>query len=516
MSHIIPTADLNPASFSKDEMLWIYNGLDATLTHEIHQRIRPQLDPNAELIYKFEQAMQAPALEMTLRGFRIDMAARARMLKDLEAKRERANWILSRLGLAITGEPINANSPHQLKNVFYKTLGVPEQFKIEKGERKVSTNREALEKIESYFYARPVAKAVTAARDVIKKISVLHSGIDPDSRMRFGYAVAGTETGRWSSSSNAFGTGTNGQNITEELRPIFVADPGYRLCYVDLEQAESRLVGILTYLIFGDSKYLDACESGDLHTTVCKMVWPGLGWSSDPKENKILAESPFYRQYSYRDMSKRGGHGSNYYGQARTMAMHLKVQTELMVEFQKKYFGEFPAIPRWHQWTAQQIQLHAKLCTPVGRVRHFFGRLTDDSTLREAIAYTPQSTIGDLLNLGLWRLWHRHGNEIQILAQVHDAVVFQYPEALHHKVPIYEASIRTPLQIKDRTVILPTEAKTGWNWGKAVTPKDQEKYTKAGRVPPALNSDGLLTYSSNDTRSRQTKLESSLLDRRFL
>ena len=44
--------------------------------------------------------------------------------------------------------------------------------------------------------------------------------------MRFSFNVAGASTGRWSSSENPMWTGTNGQNITDEMRRMFVADPG--------------------------------------------------------------------------------------------------------------------------------------------------------------------------------------------------------------------------------------------------------------------------------------------------
>jgi DNA polymerase I-like protein with 3'-5' exonuclease and polymerase domains len=48
--------------------------------------------------------------------------------------------------------------------------------------------------------------------------------------MRTSYNIAGTRTGRLSSSFSEFGaSGTNFQNIEERLREIFVADPGHKL-----------------------------------------------------------------------------------------------------------------------------------------------------------------------------------------------------------------------------------------------------------------------------------------------
>src|SRR6516165_6883191 len=79
-----------------------------------------------------------------------------------------------------------------------------------------------------------------------------------------------------------FGTGTNLQNIEDRLRSVFVADKGMKFAYVDLEQAESRLVGAIEWNLFRDGTYLDACESGDLHTSVCRLAWgSAVNWTGD-------------------------------------------------------------------------------------------------------------------------------------------------------------------------------------------------------------------------------------------
>ena len=44
--------------------------------------------------------------------------------------------------------------------------------------------------------------------------------------------------------------------------------------------------------------------------------------------------------------------------------------------------------------------------TALGRYRTFFGHPQDGATHRKAVAFDPQSTVGDMLNLGLWLVWH--------------------------------------------------------------------------------------------------------------
>lgn len=455
----------NPPSLDAKQNHWLYNCLDCCVTQDVLAETEKQLDPLSSMVYKFERAQWAPALEMMLRGVRIDRTVREELKANLEAKRGKIIHILDLFAHAVWDRPLNHNSPKQLKDIFYSVMGFPEQHKFDKGKRKVSTDREALEKLHPYLYARPLVNCILALRDIDKKLSVVNMRLDPDGRFRCTYNPSGTETGRYSSSASAFRTGTNGQNITDELRKMFIADPGMKLGYADLEQAESRGVAYIT----GDEDYIEACESGDLHTTVAMMIWPRLPWPGDPKGNRKLADQIFYRYFSYRDISKRGGHGSNYRGKPPHMAKILKVAQSLMQEFQENYFRSFPGIPAWHDSTASELHANGYLITPLGRRRFFLGRRYDDATLREAIAYRPQSMIGDILNIGLWRLWR--ANIVQLLGQVHDAVFFQYPEQLEDTIlpkVVSLLTVPTPVTAREKTRLLtiPVEVSVGWNWSK--------------------------------------------------
>lgn len=464
---IFDTSPLTPAGTGDPFLDYqVYNGLDNCITYEVHERLS-ELRGN-ELIYDFERAMQAPALEMMLRGLRIDYLARDAAVRHLNQQRERLMEILARYGDAIWDGPINPRSSPQLKSLFYGVMRLPEQYNTAKGQKTVTANREALEKLSVYFHASPICRAILAYRDLSKQVEFLTAAIDPDGRIRTSYNVAGTETGRWSSSSSAFGTGKNLQNFPDKLRAIFIPDPERKFAYCDLEQAESWIVGIRSWLVSEDDRYIRAIQSGDLHTTVAKLVWPELPWTGDLKQDRDIADRPFYRDYSYRDMAKRGGHGTNYLGTPPTMAKHLKVSKELMESFQDGYFAAFPGIRKWHHWVAQRLQLDGHLTTLLGRQRHFFGRLNDDATLREAVAYEPQSTVGDLLNLAAWRIWHRRG-PVRLMAQLHDAVLVEFPDEPKHEAEVasYVTSLmRTELQAGGKTFVIPNDFSSGWNWGK--------------------------------------------------
>lgn len=324
--------------------------------------------------------------------------------------------------------------------------------------------------------------------------------MDTDGRMRTSYNVAGTETGRWSSSSNPFGSGTNLQNLTPEVRRMLIADDDMMLCNIDMEQAESRVMGLLIWAICGDPSYLLANESGDVHTSVARLCWPHLPWNGDLAHDREIAERPFYRHFSFRDMSKRGGHLTNYYGTPPTMARHLKIEESVTAAFQLAYFKAFPGLREYHHWVARELGLHQELTTPLGRRRIFFGRPGDDATLREAIAYIPQSVVGDLLNCALWRIW-RFAPQVQLLAQVHDSICFQ---ATEKEIPSAIAAVKKlamfPIQMSSKTLTIPVDAKVGWNWA------DDVIKTSRGKVK---NPDGLVKWrGKHDGRVRSKGVHS--------
>lgn len=469
----IKTHELNPTQLGlmgQAIQHWIYNGMDCALTHEIYHVIEPQLDETTRATYEFEKSLQGPVLEMRLRGVLVDQERRQQVINEYQVQLSQLATQLERIlseGLGLSS--FNWRSPKQLLDLFYTVLALPSiKKRNSKGIYAPTVDRDALERLDVHFYAQPIISHILALRDIGKKIGVLKTEIDLDGRMRTSYNIAGTTTGRFSSSLGDFGTGGNLQNIEQKLRSVFIADEGMKFAYIDLEQAESRLVGAIEWNLFHDGRYLDACESGDLHTTVCRLAWADqLPWSGDIKSDKALAERPFYRQHSYRHMAKVLGHGTNYNGKPFTMAKHTKLDQKLIASFQDRYFAAFPAHRQWHARVAQELYLNGNLTTLTGRRRWFFGRRNDDTTIREAIAYDPQGSVGDILNRGMLAVWRLDSVRVQLLLQIHDAILVQYPEETESEIiPLLLETIKHPIQLKhDRTLVIPSEAKIGWNWG---------------------------------------------------
>lgn len=457
----------------KDGNMAIYNGLDCCLTHEIDS-VRQDLGRNDTLVYDFERGMQGPALEMMLRGFRVDIEEREKAIIATSQRKADTQRIIEKIITAILGHynPKLPNSPTQLQHLFYDIMRLKPIERHQDGETKRPMNRETLERLEaSDKFASVIINGILFHRDLTKTLQVLETDIDPDWRWRCSYNIGGTSTGRWSSSKSPLGTGNNFQNINEELRRVFIPDPGFKLYGIDKAQSEARDVGWFCGTILGDWSYLEACESGDLHTYVTRLSYPEWAWTGDLKKDRAIAERRFYRFFTYRDVSKRVGHATNYLGQPREISKQTRLPFKIAEEFQARYFEAFPCIRRMHAWITQTLQRERSLTNSFGRHRGFYDRPDAHDTIKSAVAYMFQSATGDCLNLGLYRLWKEMGTRVQILSQLHDAVYFQAP------IPANENDEKAMLQDalklievrqfdpkSGRSMTIPGEVVGGFNW----------------------------------------------------
>lgn len=494
---IIKTHERKPEEFDAMEREWCYNAIDCCVTAEVLNALLPQLDNNTSATYAFSRELQGPALEMRLRGVLVDQFRKAEVIDEFYEKIDFLERNLERIVLDGVGlQSFNWRSNADLHTLFYDRLQIPV---IKRGGRP-TVNRDALERMEAYTVARPIVAHMLAMRDLAKKISVLKTEIDRDGRMRTSYNIAGTNTFRFSSSFSEFGTGGNLQNIEESLREIFIADPGFKFAKFDGAQIQSRVVGAAEYVHVSDGIYLDACESGDLHTSVAKMTWPGLPWTGDLKKDKLIASAPLYRHHSHRDACKVLGHGSNFDGQAATLSLQTKIPVTTVGDFQAKYHKAFPGHRAWRNWTEDEIRRVGTYTALGGQRRQFWGRRNDPQVIREALAYEGQATEAFIVNSAMLRIWRQTVRDelpAQLMTQEHDAVVVQYREEIEDEIiPKLLSLLPQPIELRNgRTLIVPYDCKTGWNKG---------DYSEK-------NPDGLKDYVPSDKRRRTPTR--SLLDR---
>jgi hypothetical protein len=447
-------------------------------------------------------------------------------------------------------EPFNANSSTQKLRLFYHFFGSPDnaicreefpdwpppwnktrgitEYKTRgtNGEYSPSTDREALERIaakdstpdDAAYWAQPFVSCCLALADLNKTLGFLKCRLEAGTfRYSFGSV---TDTGRLNSKKNAQGFGWNAQNVTPKLRIMFTAPLGHKLAATDYAQIESRCVAARCFTQFGATNYISACECGDAHTLICSMVYPEFDWPADFTMTQLLKHGPFpkdmlraakkisnqefYRGKSYRDASKTLGHGSNYCGKPPQMSKHSHIPVKHIEAYQDVYFSMFPEIRQWHHWIVEQLQTAGEITTLMGRTRQFFDRPSDDSTVRAATAFDPQSMAADYCNTALMRLLRAtiDGSLLaQLRVQKHDEIILTFEEenqpiVVPRMVELMEH--RLTLTAPDGTTrewYVPAEAEVGWNLGRRID------YVDGVKLEVPINPDGLLAYPDDRQRA---------------
>ena len=425
-----------------------YNAKDAVATHQIYLEQKKELrDAGLEKFYKDHvHALIEPLAGMVERGVRFDVERKEEVKKTLEADVIR---LQGELEVAV-GHPININSSKQMIEWLYGELKIPAKYKMRKakGEASITTDAETLEELYGKTKNQAI-KIVLEIREKKKLISTyLGIKLDPDKRIRCSYNIAGTETGRLSSSTTASGTGTNLQNIPSGvIKSLFLADKGYTLINADLSQAEARVVAHLAR----ESRLIKVfSDGGDIHRRNASVIY-GVS------EGDVTPEQ--------RNIAKRVVHASNYGMGARTFAKNVKLTERESDVLLKQYFATYPRIKLWHTETADTLRRTRILRNPFGRRRIFFSRW-DDSLIKEGLAFVPQSSVADAVNLAIINIHRKLAgrDDIQLLLQVHDSIVMQArDEKVCEAVELLVKEMSIVIPIGEGFTI-PVDVKVGKNW----------------------------------------------------
>ena len=126
----------------------IYNSLDTMQTMALKEIYDEGLLPDwAATTYRYSELMLGPIMTMMRRGVQINTDRRDLLVAALRARADKVQATFDYLCEQLWGTTVNHNSTPQLMVLFYEMLAIPEQTKSKKGETKVGTDREILERI---------------------------------------------------------------------------------------------------------------------------------------------------------------------------------------------------------------------------------------------------------------------------------------------------------------------------------------------------------------------------------
>lgn len=442
-----------------DDQRWEYNCKDCVNTFEVAEGEMRALEmfsphwPKLKEVHAFQQKMFAPVLQTMIRGVRPNLAKRGEFAMMLQEEiSHRQAWMYDMLG-----EEVNPKSPVQMQNLFYKEFRQTPIFS--RKERRITCNEEALEKIASREpLLRPLVRKILELRSLGVFLSTfVNAPLDSDSRIRCSFNIAGTETYRFSSSQNAFGSGLNLQNIPKggeeedglelpNIRNLFIPDPGYTFFDIDLSSADLRIV-----VWESDETEMKRmlAEGYDPYTEIAKEFY------HDPK---ITKKDP--RRQTFKSFA----HGTHYLGTAKGLAERLGLLVHDAEKTQKWYFQRFPRIKTWQDDFKDQVAKRRYVENIFGYRCYVFDRI-EGTVYNQMIAWLPQSTVGCLINRAYMNLYENNP-EIQVLLQVHDSLAGQYPTHLGkagEDAVVEAAQIVLPY---DDPLIIPVGVKTSTeSWG---------------------------------------------------
>jgi len=414
--------------------------------------------PDLKNVYEqIEQPLQEVIAVINATGIKLD----TRYLKDLAISMHIELESLRKKIHFLAGVEFNLNSPKQLGEILFDKLGLKpkNQKKTAGGQR--STKESELEKLADTHEIIPL---LLRYRELQKLVSTyadtLPTQVSEDGRIRTTFLQTGTTTGRVGSKD------PNLQNIpvrTKEsiaIRRAFVADSGFTMVGIDYSQIELRIAAILSH----DAKMLDIFKRGeDVHAGVAVRVF---GVSAEEVTSEM------------RRKAKVINFGILYGMGVNALRSNLGGETtrEEAQFFLNAYFNTFTRLAEYLEETKQEARDLGYTKTLFGRRRHFPGIRSNAPFIkaqaeRMAINAPIQGTAADVMRVAMNEVYSyvkskNKLNDVRILLQVHDELVFEIKnDLLEKEIPKLAALMEGVLKEKETYgVPLKVDVATGPNW----------------------------------------------------
>lgn len=406
-----------------------------------------------DLFNQIEMPLVPVLASMEMEGIGLDKKYLSEMSTRLEADLKKLEQEIY-LGV---GQEFNINSPKQLSEALFSTLGLnPPNRGSKTASGYYSTAADVLEMLKR---EHEIPGKVLEYREYAKLkstyVDALQEQVNPDTeRVHTSYNQTGSVTGRIASSD------PNLQNIpirTELGRLVrngFVASPGCSLVAVDYSQIELRVAAHMAQ----DQAMLEAFrQEKDIHTTTAAAI------HNIPLENVTEEQRREAKAINFGLI-----YGMSAYGLTQTTDLTL-AEAETFVE---TYFERFPGIKNYLDKIKEQAKEQGYVETLLGRKR-YFPRLatTTDYNLRrreerEAINAPIQGTAADIMKLAMIAVKEeltKSNLSTRILLQVHDELVLESTqEEVGETIALVQSAME---EVYSLDIPLSTDAKYGESWG---------------------------------------------------
>ena len=421
---------------------------DAGRLADLFARMKAEITARDEdrLYNDIEFPLAQVLADMTRTGVLVD---RAGIQQFGEKLRQELAQVLDRIHMETGSDSFNPNSPKQLGEMLFDTMGLPHGKKTQRG---WSTDAETLESLRDY----PLVEDVLEYRAYQKLNSTYVEGllkvIGEDGRIHSTFNQTEARTGRLSSDN------PNLQNIpirTElgsQLRAYFIAKPGCVLVDADYSQIELRILAHIT----GDEHMQQAFLNGeDIHRSTAAKIY-GI------PQSEVTPR--------LRSSAKAINFGIMYGKGAYSLSKDIGVTVKEADAFLKNYLAAFPSVSGYMDKTIADAKANGYVSTLFGRRRtlpelastNFNVRASGERMARN----TPiQGTAADVIKLAMVRVWKRLRDEkmaSRLILTVHDELIVEAPEAeAEQAARILREEMEGCVQY---AVPLSTDVHAGKNW----------------------------------------------------
>ena len=239
--------------------------------------------------------------------------------------------------------------------------------------------------------------AVRTAMSTANTVTSLRGSLDAQGRVHPHLAINGAPaTGRMAS------TGPNLQNIPDQVKRAFIAEPGHVFVGLDLDRIEPCVLAAVS----GDPALLEATRSGDVYLNLAQTIWPDRGITGESPERKTAKTALL----------------ASIYGQgARSLGANLGITAAEARQVLRDLERAYPVMAAWKRDLQTRAEAGETLFSPAGR------RLPDvsDAPYR-AVNYVIQGTAAAIFKVGCEHVIEALGAEVLYLP-IHDEIVIEVP-----------------------------------------------------------------------------------------
>lgn len=377
------------------------------------------------------------------------------------------------------GETFQAGNDNAWRTLLFdKEVGLGLEAKQRTETGLPALDKDAIRELLVRYPAEPLLKFRVEVNDLLTRLRNRLS-VEPDERGRvhFAYSLHRTTTGRLAAGKDDDETdkerlseGGNAQNVADRDRRMFRAEPGYVLIQADWSQVEARVQAWLAR----DTKMLQAWKDGlDVHAMAAACLYHVK--REEVRTRKVWFEG---KEISVREAAKRYRHGRNYGMGTRKASQMYGIPLGEAQRLEREDDEMWPAMARFRKEEIERANQSRQLVNPFGRVLQFHkvhlvqGRW-QISDREEALAFRPQSTVGDMCKAILPTLERESvGWKAELLATVHDSFLFM---VRRYQVAGFVRAIKTHLEREWRELgeiegfgwfTCPADMATGLNWSK--------------------------------------------------